>query len=119
MPTQDTAAGYGRLSGGWNFASLEIRLQAIQLSPYHAGPTAPRFIRLNTTAAFLTCCCPLPFSHPVKSLHPGTVPQSLPTEQGIQQGSSCRTSCSSRPRGSHVAAGGGPRTPATPGLSSL
>jgi hypothetical protein len=37
---------------------LEIGIQAIQLSPCHAGPPAPRPIRLGTTAGFLACYFP-------------------------------------------------------------
>jgi hypothetical protein len=38
---------------------LETRLKAIQLSPYHADPPAPRSLRLDTTAGFLACYFPL------------------------------------------------------------
>jgi hypothetical protein len=57
---------------------LEIGIQAIQLSPYHAGPAAPRFIRLNTTAAFLACYCSLHLSDPGKPSDPETTLQVPP-----------------------------------------
>lgn len=39
----------------------EIRVQVIKLSLYHAGPAAPRPIRLGTAAALLAGYCPSPF----------------------------------------------------------
>src|SRR5262249_34362602 len=39
---------------------LETGLQAIQLSPYRAGPPARRPLRLGPAAGFLACCCPAP-----------------------------------------------------------
>src|SRR5947208_13421840 len=57
---------------------LEIGLQAIQLSPYHAGPAAHRFQRLNTIAAFLACSCPLHLSDPGKPSDPETFLQVPP-----------------------------------------
>src|SRR3954468_14801784 len=51
---------------------LGIRIQAIQLSPYHAGPSTHRLIRLSAAAGFLTCSCPLHLSDPGKSSDPGT-----------------------------------------------
>src|SRR6266446_5477179 len=76
---------------------LEIGIQAIQLSPCHAGPPAPRSIRLDTTAGFLACSCPLYLSAPGKPVDPEIFLQSLPAEQGICQGASWRRL--GRPRG--------------------
>ena len=57
-----TATGPAPVSGifpaGGPLHLLEIRIQAIQLSPYHAGPPAPRPVRLGTTTGFLACYCP-------------------------------------------------------------
>src|SRR3954454_1563851 len=41
-----------------NFHLLEIGLQAIQLSPYHAGRPAHRPGHLDPVAGFLACSCP-------------------------------------------------------------
>jgi transposase len=38
---------------------IRPRLQAIQLSPYRAGPSAHRPVRLGTAADFLACSCPV------------------------------------------------------------
>jgi len=46
MPTQDVAPVSGVFPADDSLHQLEIRIQAIQLSPYHAGPAALRFIRL-------------------------------------------------------------------------
>ena len=54
------------------FHLLEIGIQAIQLSPYHAGPTAPRLQRLSAAAASMACCCPVHLSDPGKPSDPGT-----------------------------------------------
>ena len=63
---------------------LEIRLQAIQLFPYHAGPPARRPIRLGTTADFLACYCPrIAFRLRVSHQTQGYLLQSLPTLWGI------------------------------------
>src|SRR5947208_13341224 len=63
---------------------LEIGIQAIQLSPYHAGPPARRPIRLGTTTGSLACSCPLHLSTPGKPSDPGIQSSKfLPTPQGI------------------------------------
>ena len=72
MPTQGAAPVSGVFPADDALHLLEIGIQAIQLSPYHAGPAAPRFIRLSTTAAFLACCCPLHLSDPGKPSDAGT-----------------------------------------------
>jgi hypothetical protein len=60
--------------------------QVIQLSPYRTGPATPRFIRLNTIAAFLTCYRSLQFSRPGKSSGPGTFLQVPPYSIGDTTG---------------------------------
>src|SRR6266851_9802867 len=70
IPMQNAAPVSGVFPADVTLRRLEIGIQAIQLSPYHAGPAAPRFIRLNTVAAFLACYCPLHLSDPGKPLDP-------------------------------------------------
>src|SRR5258707_1113925 len=55
MPAQDAAPVTGVFPADDKLHLLEIGIQAIQLSPYHAGLAAPRPIRLGTAAAFLAC----------------------------------------------------------------
>jgi hypothetical protein len=67
--TQDANAGDGtgfrRLSGGRRaFAAGDWSIKQSSHSPYRAGPPTPRSIRLDTTAGFLPCCCPLNLSAP-------------------------------------------------------
>ena len=71
----DTGCGTGfmRLSGGCVFASSgDLAIRQSSYSPYHAGPAAPRFIRLTTTAAFLAGYCSLHLSDPGEPSDPGT-----------------------------------------------
>ena len=71
----DTGCGTGfmRLSGGCVFASSgDLAIRQSSYSPYHAGPAAPRLIRLNTIAAFLACYCSLHLSDPGEPSDPGT-----------------------------------------------
>ena len=76
----DTNAGHGTgsdvfpVDGGLH--RLEIRLRAIQLSSYPAGPAARRPVRLGTAAAFLACCGSLHLSDPGQPSDPGTLPPS-------------------------------------------
>src|SRR5260370_23858233 len=72
MPAQDASPVTGVFPADDKLHLLEIGIQAIQLSPYHAGPAAPRPIRLGTAAAFLACYCPLHLSDPGKPSDPGT-----------------------------------------------
>ena len=72
MPAQDAAPVTGVFPADDKLHLLEIGIQAIQLSPYHAGLAAPRPIRLGTAAAFLACYCPLHLSAPGKPSDPGT-----------------------------------------------
>jgi hypothetical protein len=55
-----------------NFHLLEIGLQAIQPSPYHAGPSQHRPIRLDAACGFLACSCPLSLSGPGQPSDPRT-----------------------------------------------
>src|SRR5262249_32769090 len=88
---QETAPVSGVFPAGGALHLLEIGIQAIQLSPYHAGLPAPRSQHLDTAAGWLACCCPLRLSAPGKPSDPGMVLQSLPAEQGIRQGASWRS----------------------------
>src|ERR1019366_3033390 len=54
------------------FHLLEIGLQAIQPSPYHAGPPVRRPQRLGPATGFLACSCPLHLSAPGKPSEPRT-----------------------------------------------
>ena len=71
-PSQDAAPVSGVFPTDGALHLLGIRIQAIQLSPYHAGPSTRRLVRLSTAADFLTCSCPLHLSAPGKSSDPGT-----------------------------------------------
>jgi len=55
-------AGLAPVSGVFpadvNFHLLEIGIQAIQLSPCHAGPPEHRPQRLDPASGFLACSCP-------------------------------------------------------------
>src|SRR5271156_4663577 len=48
MLAQDTAPVTGVFPAGAHFHLLEIKVQAIHLYPYHAGPATRRPVRLNT-----------------------------------------------------------------------
>jgi hypothetical protein len=71
-PSQGTAPVSGVFPTDGALHHLGIRIQAIQLSPYHAGPSTHHLIRLSAAAGFLTCSCPLHLSDPGKSSDPGT-----------------------------------------------
>ena len=58
MSAQDVAPVSGVFPTDGVFHLLEIRLQAIQLSPCHADLPARRSIRLDATTGFLPCYCP-------------------------------------------------------------
>ena len=81
------------------FHLLEIGIQAIQLSPYHAGPTAPRLQRLSAAAASMACCCPVHLSDPGKPSDPGTslrVPPGSAGDTTRRLMAHCHRSASSR-----------------------
>src|SRR5262245_18324045 len=72
---------------------LEIRVQPIQVSPYHAGLPRGRPYAWARPAGFLACCCPRSVSGPGKASGPGTNYHlhSLPAARGIQQSASWRS----------------------------
>ena len=65
-------AGFRRFPADGTLHLLEIGIQAIQLSPYHAGPPAHRSLRLDPATGFLACCCPLHLSDPGQPFGPET-----------------------------------------------
>src|SRR5215212_3526206 len=91
MSTQDVTPVSGIFPVDDTLRQLEIRIQAIQLWPYHAGPATRRSQCLNTAMASMACCCPLHLSDPGKPSDPGTSLQVPPNELGIQRGASWRT----------------------------
>jgi hypothetical protein len=60
-----------RCSSECAFAPLGIEIQAMQLSPYHAGLAGRHLQRLPVTPAFPTCSCPLRLSPSGQSDDPG------------------------------------------------
>jgi len=62
------ASQYRRCSDECAVAPLEIRIQAIQLSPYRAGLAGRHRKRLRVSPASLTCSCPLDFRHQVSQM---------------------------------------------------
>src|SRR2546430_13604781 len=75
-----------------NFHLLEIGIQAIQLSPYHAGLPAHRPGHLDPAAGFLACSCPR-FTFRLRVSHQTQAPpfEFLPAMPGIQPGATWRT----------------------------
>ena len=73
-----------------NFHLLEIGIQAIQLSPYHAGSPPHRSRRLDTTDRYHGML--VPFTFRIQVSHQTQEPPSefLPAALGIQQGASRR-----------------------------
>jgi hypothetical protein len=65
--------------------TAHIGVQAIQLSPYHAGPPAHRHGHLDPAAGFLACSCPW-FTFRLQVSHQTQEPpfEFLPAEPGIQ-----------------------------------
>src|SRR6266508_4715140 len=77
MQAQDEAPVSGVFPADGPLHLLEIGVQAIQLiSPYHAGPSARRSIRLDTTTDWLPCCVPFVFRLQVR--HRGIRPKNTP-----------------------------------------
>src|SRR3954452_16726460 len=86
-----------RCSSGCEVPPLGIEIQAMQLSPYHAGLAGRHLQRLPVTPAFPTCSFPLRLSPSGQSDDPGAflrappdwkraptqANQSLPTIHGI------------------------------------
>src|SRR3954463_2277404 len=60
-----------RCSSECEVAPLGIGIEAMQLSPYHAGLAGRHRKRLRVTPAFLACCCPLRLSLSGKPDDPG------------------------------------------------
>src|SRR3954454_11978122 len=75
-----------------NLHRLEIRLQAIQLSPYHAGPPDTPS-QTTGPGRWVGCHALVPFAFRIQVSHSTQEPpsKSLPAEPGIQQA----------PRGAH------------------
>jgi hypothetical protein len=71
---QGPAPVTGVFPAGEPLRLLETGIQAIQLSPYHAGPPAHRPVRLGTAAGFLACYGPLHLTDPGKPSDPQTPP---------------------------------------------
>jgi hypothetical protein len=97
MPAQDAAPVSGVFPADGHLHLLEIRIQAVWLSPYCANRAARCSVRLNTAAAFLACSFPLlvfrpPVSHPIQEQSS----EFFPTLSGIQQGASQRNFVMSR-----------------------
>ena len=99
-PRQSTAPVSADFPADGNLHRLEIRLQAIQLSPYHAGPpgappptTGPGH-RVSWHAL-------VPFTFRIQVSHPTQEPPSkfLPAKPEIQQSASRRTRSVPRPTG--------------------
>ena len=72
IPRQGTASVSGVFPTDGILRLLEIRLQAIQLSPCRAGPSTHRSLRLDTTVDLLPCSCSLILSGPGKASDPET-----------------------------------------------
>ncbi len=66
------------------FPPLEIGIQAVSLSPYHAGLAGRYLQRLPVSPAFPTCSCPLGFHHQVSRMTQKHSSELLLTASGIQ-----------------------------------
>jgi hypothetical protein len=78
IPRQSTASVSGVFPTDGILRLLEIRLQAIQLSPCRAGPSTHRSLRLDTTVDLLSCSRSLILSEPGKTSDPETSSQVSP-----------------------------------------
>src|SRR6266852_4726 len=63
---------------------LEIGIQAVSLSPYHAGLAGRYLQRLPVSPAFPTCSCPIGFHHQVSRMTQKHSSELLLTASGIQ-----------------------------------
>src|SRR3954463_2172146 len=81
-PTQDVAPVTGVVPADATLRLLEIGLQAIQLSPYRAGPSAHRPVRLGTAADSWHALVPSSLSASGKPSDPGTSLQVPPSCAG-------------------------------------
>src|SRR3954466_5443173 len=88
-----TSTGSRCRSGRSKLLPLEIRVQAIKLSPYRAGPPTPRPRHLGPVVGFLACSGSLHLSDPGKPSDPADLPSSL---------SHLRWECDRAPRGALV-----------------
>lgn len=93
---RDTDAGHGTGSGVFpvdgGLHQLEIRLQAIQLSPYSAGPAAPHTPTPGRDHCFPgMLLSPSPFRIQVSHQTQEPPSEFLPAASGIQQGAARRT----------------------------
>ena len=79
---------------------MEIRLQAMQPLPYHAGLAAHLLRRLQSITAFSACSCPLHLSMSGEPLTQKQSSRFLPAAPGIRQCATRRTLAPRRP--SHV-----------------
>src|SRR4051794_35418957 len=99
-PTQSAAPVSVVFPADGNLHRLEIRLQAIQLSPYHAGPpSAPSLTTRPDRQVFWHALVPFTFRIQVSHSTQEPPSKSLPAEPGIQQSASRRTSSARRPSG--------------------
>jgi hypothetical protein len=78
MSVQHVASVSGVFPTDGPLHRLEIRLQAIQLSPCRAGPSTHRSLRLDATVDLLSCSRSLILSEPGKTLDPETSSQVSP-----------------------------------------
>ncbi len=62
IPWLTMASEYKRATDECGVPPLDIRVQAMQLSPYRAGVAGPYPPRLRIPPAFQPCCCPLALS---------------------------------------------------------
>src|ERR671916_428753 len=99
-PTQSAAPVSVVFPADGNLHRLEIRLQAIQLSPYHAGPPDTPF-QTTGPGRRVGWHALVPFTFRIQVSHSTQEPpsKSLPAEPGIQQGASRRTTCARPPTG--------------------
>lgn len=65
-PWLTMAPEYRRATDECEIPPLDIGIQAMQLSPYHAGVAGPCHTRLLTSPAFPPCSCPLSFQSQVR-----------------------------------------------------
>src|SRR4029450_5389473 len=91
------SAGVGRRAGRGGGPRLEMRLQAMQPLPYHAGLAAHLRRRLPSITALSACSCPLHLSMSGEPLTQTHSSQFLPAVPGIRQCATRRTLAPRRP----------------------
>src|SRR6266568_8864208 len=72
MPALRVTSASGAMPTDVTFRRLEIGVQAVQLSPYHAGPADASAQHLDLIVALLACDCPVHLTDPGSPLDPGT-----------------------------------------------